>query len=198
MVAPVSPDPVHVELEGDPPIARWRPFVHWLLVIPHMIVVWALGIVQQVLSLIAFFAVLFTKQVPDTIFDTIVMTRRYEWRATSYFLCTREVYPPFDFTPSAQDPGTDPARLSVDRPVELNRWLPLVKWLLVIPHLIVLVVLAIAAVFAALAGYVGVVVTGRYPAGIRDFLVGVYRWNTRVQAYAFNFLTDRYPPFSLT
>jgi hypothetical protein len=30
-----------------------------------------------------------------------------------------------------------------------------------------------------------------------DFVVGVFRWNLRVTAYAFLLVTDRYPPFSL-
>ena len=42
-----------------------------------------------------------------------------------------------------------------------------------------------------------VVVTGEYPEGIRDFLVGVSRWTLRVQAYV-GLLTDEYPPFSLS
>jgi hypothetical protein len=46
------------------------------------------------------------------------------------------------------------------------------------------------------AGLVAVLVTGEYPEGIRDFLVNVYRYALRVEAYV-GFLTDRYPPFSL-
>ena len=42
-----------------------------------------------------------------------------------------------------------------------------------------------------------VLLTGEYPAGARDFLVGFYRYNLRVQAYV-GLLTDQYPPFSLT
>jgi len=41
-----------------------------------------------------------------------------------------------------------------------------------------------------------VLITGEYPLGLRDFLVGVYRYNVRVQGYA-GLLTDNYPPFDL-
>ena len=54
----------------------------------------------------------------------------------------------------------------------------------------------IAAFFAWLAALVAVVVTGRWPEGLWDFLVGYLRWTLRVNAYAL-LLTDRYPPFSL-
>jgi hypothetical protein len=91
--------------------------------------------------------------------------------------------------------------LEIDYPdveQDLNRWLPLVKWFLVIPHVIVLVVLAIIAFFAVVFAWFAILLTGRYPKGLFDFVVGVGRWGLRVQAYAFLLVTDRYPPFSLS
>jgi hypothetical protein len=94
-----------------------------------------------------------------------------------------------------------PARLDIDYPDverDLNRWLPLVKWLLVIPHFVALVVLAIGAIFAILIAWFAILFTGRYPRGLFDYVVGVFRWGLRVEAYALLLVTDRYPPFSLT
>jgi hypothetical protein len=54
----------------------------------------------------------------------------------------------------------------------------------------------VAALCVVIAGFCTVQVTGEYPRGLRDFLVGAHRYNVRVQAYA-GLLTDRYPPFSL-
>jgi hypothetical protein len=79
----------------------------------------------------------------------------------------------------------------------LNRWLPLVKWLLAIPHYVVLVVLWLAAVVAVVLAWFAILVTGRYPRSLFDYVVGVGRWSLRVSAYAFLLVTDRYPPFSL-
>ncbi len=42
-----------------------------------------------------------------------------------------------------------------------------------------------------------VLFTGRWPEGMRNFVVGFFRWSTRVNAYYY-LLTDVYPPFSLT
>jgi hypothetical protein len=80
---------------------------------------------------------------------------------------------------------------------DLNRWLPLVKWLLAIPHVIVLMVLSIIAVFAIIVAWFAILVTGRYPRGLFDYVVGVARWALRVEAYAVLLVTDRYPPFSM-
>jgi hypothetical protein len=72
-----------------------------------------------------------------------------------------------------------------------------VKWLLAIPHYIALIVLWLVAVVAVVVAWFAILFTGRYPRALFDFVVGVYRWSLRVQAYAFLLVTDRYPPFSL-
>src|SRR5256884_9005028 len=79
----------------------------------------------------------------------------------------------------------------------LNRWLPLVKWLLAIPHYIVLFFLVIGAVVAVIIAWFAILVTGRYPRGLFDFVVGVMRWSNRVTGYALVLVTDQYPEFSL-
>jgi hypothetical protein len=80
---------------------------------------------------------------------------------------------------------------------DLNRWMPLVKWLLAIPHYLVLIVLILGAIVAVVIAWFAILVTGRYPRPLFDFVVGVGRWCLRVGAYAFMLVTDRYPPFSL-
>jgi hypothetical protein len=80
---------------------------------------------------------------------------------------------------------------------DLHRWLPLVKWLLAIPHYILLVPLLIGAAVAVVIAWFAILLTGRYPRALFDYVVGVGRWSLRVEAYAFLLVTDRYPPFSL-
>jgi hypothetical protein len=189
--------PARLDLRAPNKVANWRPLVHWLLAIPQILIARVLGALRGVLSLISFFSVLFTRQIPEPIFNMIVMTRRYTWRTVSYTFWMRESYPPFSFTSTAQDDGLDPAMLSVDYPRELNRWLPLVKWLLAIPHYVVLLFLGIAQIFVIFPiSFFVVLFTGSYPEGLRSYVVGVQRWALRVGAYV-AFLRDEYPPFSL-
>jgi hypothetical protein len=192
-----NPYPVQLDLDAGRRIARWRPAVQWLLAIPHLVVVSVLTSLRHVLTAVSFFTVLFTKRIPRPLFDAIAMTYRYEWRSLSYALFLHENYPPFDFRPSAYDDGDAPhTTLEVAYPDELSRWQPLYKWFLAIPHYVVMLALSAASVFVILFGFVAVVVTGSYPVRARDFLVGVYGYGLRVQAYV-GLLTDEYPPFAV-
>lgn len=197
MAIPLS-HPARLEFAAERHITRWRPLVQWILAVPHLMVAQALRSLRGVLMLISLFMVLVTGRIPRQLFDVMVMTYRYEWRAFSYALFLHEDYPPFDFTLSSEDDGLEPhAKLSVSYPERLNRWKPLYKWLLAAPHYVAIVGLSIAAVFAVIGGFFTVLITGEYPLGLRDFLVSVYRYCLRVEAYV-GLLTDEYPPFRLT
>jgi hypothetical protein len=89
-----------------------------------------------------------------------------------------------------------PARLEIDYPEHLSRLLIFVKWLLAIPHFIAFIFLGIGAYICWIVSFFAVLITGRYPQGIFNYLTGVYRWGTRVSAYLM-LMTDAYPAFSL-
>jgi hypothetical protein len=101
----------------------------------------------------------------------------------------RDEYPPFSFD------GDYPVHLDLQYPEHLNRWLVLIKWLLIIPHYIVLYILQFIAQIITFIAWFAILITGRYPRGMFDFVVGYQRWNNRVYAYLF-LMTDDYPPFS--
>ena len=91
-----------------------------------------------------------------------------------------------------------PIRLQGEPSEPLSRWLWLVKWLLLIPHFICLIFLWLTLVLAAIAAFLVLLFTGRYPRGLFDWNVGVLRWTWRVSFYGYSALgTDRYPPFTM-
>jgi len=192
-----APYPLQLEFHADRHITQWRPLVQWVLAIPHLMIAWALRTLRQVVTLISLFTVLFTTRIPRPLFDLIVMTYRYEWRAMSYAFFMHEDYPPFDFDLASEDDGVEPhTSLALTYPENLERWKPMYKWFLAIPQYFVVAGLCIVAGLGIFAGFFAVLFTGEYPEGIRDFLVSAYRYALRVEAYV-GFLTDRYPPFSL-
>ena len=182
----------------DPPekIARWRPLVHWLLAIPHFIIVYVLGVVAQVLAFVAWILGVFTGKVPEGILGVLAMHVRYSTRVGTYVSFLKEEYPPFTFATALADPGDDP-RVRVDFLPETegrNRLTIFFRFLMVIPHIIVLYVISIVAFFVYIIGFFAVLFTGKWPTGLMNFVVGLLRWNTRLSAYMF-LLTDKFPPF---
>ena len=184
-------------LEFDAPleVAQWRPLVHWLLVIPQMIVAGVLYYIAELLAIVSFFTVLFGKNVLEGVYNFQVMALRYQWRVSSYQYWMREPYPPFTFDMVQADPGTDQARLSISRPDEMDRW-RCIQGILLIPQIIVLLFVSIAAFVVLIISWFAVLFTGTYPEGMRTFLVGWTRWANRVFAYGL-LMSDKYPPFSL-
>ena len=137
--------------------------------------------------------ILFRQKYPKWWFDWNVALTKFSARVGAYIGLLTDVYPSTDEEQVVHIEIPYP-----DVKNELNRWLPLVKWLLAIPHYIVLVFLYIAAIVCVVIAWFAILFTGRYPRGLFDFVVGVYRWSLRVGAYAFLLTTDLYPPFALS
>lgn len=206
--------PVRVEGHLQPGLSRWLWLVKWLLALPHYVVLAFLWLAFWLVSVIAFFAILFTGRYPRSLFDFNVGVLRWTWRVWfySYGALGTDRYPPFSLGEAPDYPAT----LEVPYPVALSRGLVLVKWwLLAIPHYILVAIFVGGGAwiawddgpwrFAAGGGLVGVLVviaavvllfTARYPQSIFDFVLGLDRWVLRVAAYV-GLMRDEYPPFRL-
>ena len=206
-------NPVRVEARLDDAISRWLWLVKWLLLIPHFIVLAFLWIGFVVVTVIAFFAILFTARYPRGLFDFNLGVLRWSWRVHfyGYSALGTDRYPPFSLGEAADYPAT----LYVAYPERLSRGLVLVKWwLLALPHYLVIaffiggtyyvmgryeiVAYNRAGLIACLVLFAGIALlfTARYPRGIFDFVLGMDRWVLRVGAYM-SLMTDSYPPFRL-
>ncbi|HVX82333.1 MAG: DUF4389 domain-containing protein [Devosia sp.] len=90
-----------VHLEVDYPdvehdLNRWLPLVKWLLALPHYIVLVVLAVAVFVVTIIAWFAILFTGAYPRGLFDFVVGVGRWAYRVWAYaFFLVTDAYPPF-------------------------------------------------------------------------------------------------------
>jgi Domain of unknown function (DUF4389) len=174
-----------------------------ILAIPHLLIVGGPGVgwgansntgvfggVAAVVSVIAWFAILFTGRFPRGLWDLSHMYVRWRARAIAYMALLRDEYPPF---------GDDayPVDFQLDYPDVRNRWTVAFRLILAIPQMIVFFFVGLAGLIAAVIGWFAILFTGRYPEGLWEFGVGVQRWSLRLQAYLL-LLRDEYPPFSLS
>jgi uncharacterized protein DUF4389 len=207
--------PVRIDASLDVSLSRWLWLVKWVLVIPHYVVLAFLWLAFVVLSAVAMVTIVVTGRYPRAIFDFNVGVLRWTWRVQYYAIGAfgTDRYPPFTL---ADDPSY-PAHLEIEYPQRLSRGLALVKWwLLAIPQYIVVCLftgsglwfawqygeqnhswagLGLIGILAVIAAVV-LLVTGRYPEQIFDFVLGMNRWVLRVAGYA-GLMTDKYPPFRL-
>jgi len=149
-----------------------------------------LGAVAGICAVISWFAILFANQHPEGLRNLGTFYLRWKVRAMAYQALFRDDYPPF---------GDDeyPARLNIEL-AEFPRDKVSVglRIIYAIPHFFVLFFLGIAWFFTSVVAWFAILFTGEYPQGLYNFGMGVFRWQTRVEAYML-LLVDQYPPFSL-
>jgi hypothetical protein len=188
---PPSPSyPAVVEISYPSELNRWLPLIKWLLVIPHLVVLFFLGIGALFVAIYAFFVVLFTGRWPRGAFEYLVGLYRWGYRVSVYFHLMTDAYPPFSL---ADDPAY-PARLNIEYPEHIANWRPLVQWLLAIPYVLVAGVLYWLTGILTIIAFFTVLFTRQIPRGLFEIMVPGLRWTLRANAYAY-FMTDRYPPF---
>jgi len=184
--------PVNLKIDYSEISNKPSAFIRLVLVIPIIIVVALISSYAEALSLAVALMILFREKYPKWWFDWNLALTKFWLRIAAYGLLMRDEYPSTDDEQAVKVDITYP-----DVKKDLNRWMPLFKWILVIPHIIVLILIFIAVVFCTVFAWFAILLTGRYPKGIFDFVEGFLRWSLRVNAYVFLLTTDQYPPFRL-
>ncbi len=205
--------PASLDIEYPANLSRVKTFFRIFLAIPIVIILFLLdgsggsstnsqngthamassGGISGGLFIATALMILFRQVYPRWWFDFALELNRFSTRVGAYLFLLTDRYP------STVDKQTVTLNITYpDAKQDLNRWLPLVKWFLAIPHYIVLFLLIIAACVVTVIAWFAILVTGRYPKGLFDFMVGVGRYGIRVAAYSFLLTTDKYPPFSLS
>ena len=186
-----------LQLDSPHETQNWRPLVNWLLAIPHLVLANALGNAANLMSIISWFSIVFTGRMPDGLARFQCMILRYEARAYSYVAFLRRPYPQFEFDMSNSNAGNDPLRVDfAPQPAERNRVTVAFRLILIIPVFIYAAIITLAAAVAVFVAAIIVLLTGRWPRGLRTFVIDAGRLSLRVSAYG-RLLTDTYPTFAL-
>ncbi len=185
-VQPVS-SPVEVRFGSTQRQRRVTVLFRLILVLPQVIVLYFLLLAAYVITIIGWFAALFTGRLPESFATFLQGVLRWDVRVVSYAFLLDDRYPPFSLD---SDPDY-PVDLTVSTG-KLNRAAVLFRLILVIPASIV------AAVFGWGLGGIAVVVwaitliIGRLPDPIFGATSAYLRYRSRLTAY-FCMLTSWYP-----
>lgn len=165
------------------------------IVLPHFFLMYFMMIWGAILSLISWFAVLFTGKYPQSFFNYQLNLKKWNLRVSARVLNLADGYPTFGLS------GTDTnTNIELPYPESLSRGLLLLRTFfgfiyVIIPHGFLLFFRAIATYFLIFLSWWAILITGKYPQSWFDFNVGTLRWAMRVGFYL-SFMTDQYPPFN--
>jgi len=169
---------------------RLTTFFRPILMIPIAIIV---SLLSTGLWFATLLMIVFRVKYPRWWFDFARELARFNTRVGAYAALLTDAYPS-----TTKDQAV---HLDIDYPEvgkDLNRWMPLVKWLLAIPHYVILIILWLFALVAIVVAWFAILITGRYPRGLFNYVVGLLRWSIRVSAYMYLLVTDEYPPFGMS
>jgi len=207
--APVAPStggyPVQLSVTDQRDINRlWGipflgVFVRMILAIPHFIILGILGIGLYIYFFLGWIPVLILGRQPGFVvgFLTEYMRRSYRIAGYTFFLLPGG-YPPL----SPGDPNPVDLQIDVQGRSLSRLWgIPLlgilVRIFVLIPHLIVLGVLGLVTYVSFVVLWIPILITGKYPGMFASFYAALFRYGSRVQAYAV-LLPVPYPPFSFS
>ncbi|PYC75800.1 DUF4389 domain-containing protein [Streptomyces tateyamensis] len=166
---------------------RWTVLLRWLILIPHYIVLWVLGIGAFFAVVVGWFAALFLGRLPAPIARYLIGFVGYDTRLMVSQALLVDQYPPF----SLRQPRDYPVRIEL-RPGRLNRLAVFFRLLLMIPAAIISGLAAAGWAVLAVFLWLWTLVTARLPRPAFEATAAMVRYRMRFTAYAL-MLTSAYP-----
>ncbi|HNH86182.1 MAG TPA: DUF4389 domain-containing protein [Solirubrobacterales bacterium] len=182
--------PVDVDAQLLPEYSRFMPLIKWLILLPHYIVLFFLGIGAMFVAFIAFFATLFTAKYPEGMWNYMVGVHRWALRVMAYNFLITDNYPPF----TLQETDEDTIQLVAEYPERVSRWRPFFAGLICIPYAIVASLIYMVASICSFFAFFTILFTKKIPAGLFNVIRNGFAWNLRAGFYSY-WMPTEYPPF---
>jgi hypothetical protein len=160
-----------------------------ILAIPHIIVAQLWGYVVQLAAFAQWFIILFTGKRNEGIWQFQRGWLEYYARVMTYLSLLHDMFPPF-----GTDAGTVPVRTTITNDEPVSRLTNALRLIWVIPAAIIAWFLMIAAFVVEVISWFAILITGKQPRGMWDFVHKAMRYFLQVQAYTL-LMTDSYPKY---
>ena len=173
-----------------------RTFFGFLYIgIPHIFVMYFVGIYVSIMNFIAWWVILFTGKYPKSTFDLMIKFQSWGIRLNASMSNLIDGYPEIGLE------GSHPnVTYSVNYPENVSRGGLILKAMFgmiycIFPHIFVLMFRAMAGAFLGMIAWWAILFTGEYPESWFKFQVGTMIWSQRISVYM-GHMEDNYPPFS--
>ena len=171
------------------PRSRLTVFFRYFLAIPHLII---MGIWAYLIYLLTFFQwwiILFTGKRSQGIWNMQRSWLAYATRVLSYVWLMYDKWPAI-----GAEPNGEPVALMFNYEAKASRLTNCFRTLMVIPAAIVAAIVGIGAAICLVLSWLAIVITGKHPQGMWNFMLKYLRFATRMYAYMF-MMTDTYPKY---
>lgn len=163
--------------------------LRYFVALPWMIVGGIWFYAAYLLTIIAWFSLVFTGRYPQGIYDFNASFLRMYGRATGFYYLLTDVLPPFDGNPD----DAYPIRVSVDGPQEsYNRVSVFFRGLMLIPVYLVMMAVGVVAMVGIVVAWFAIVLNGRLSEDVQELIAKCSASFLRATAYML-LLTDRFP-----
>ena len=160
-----------------------------LLAIPHMILVQAWQYLVQVLTLFQWVIILFTGKRNQGIWNLQNAWLGYASRVWGYYSLMFDQWPNI-----GTEPNKEPTTYSFEYSENANRLTNFFRIFWLIPSLIIGIFVLIGASVCTVLAWFAILVTGKHPRGLFDFVMKTHQFVIRVQSCAL-LMTDTRPKF---
>lgn len=164
---------------------RWTVLIRPIMALPHTIVLWFLLIAAEILTVLAWFAILFTGRNPFHEYVTNVL--RWLTRVNAYTYLLTDEYPPFSLSGDEGYPIT-----TFLEPGSMSRVKVFFRIILAFPVGLVAAFVAFGTAFVGFFAWIITLIRGTLPEPIHNAFAASIRFQTRVSAYGW-LVQDPYP-----
>jgi hypothetical protein len=185
-IATADSHPIGLIVTDDLQRNRLTVFFRLLLAIPHFIVVLLWGVLTELIVLVAWFAALFTGQVPEGLHNFIASWLRYATRVSAYVFLLTDPFPQFGAG------GSYPVDARIDPTAPQSRLTVGFRIFLAIPAMLLTYVFRMVNQIVALLGWFYSLATGHMHEGMRNISAWLLQYETQTWGYVL-LLSGRYP-----
>ena len=182
-----TPHSIRIVVHDDLRRSRLTVFLRFLLVIPHILWLYAFSIGAFFVAIVNWFATVITGKPQAGMHDFLARYTRYSVHLNAYLHLVANPFPGF-----VGEPGTYPLDLEVDGPARQNRLVSGFRIPLAVPALVLAYIFGLVIFLVAVLSWFVAIGIGRIPKGMRDLSAYCVRYQGQTLGYL-TLVTSRYP-----